>query len=278
MDKIAIISDIHGNLEALKTVLSDIKKRNISTIYCLGDIIAKGCHSHECIKSIRENCEIVVQGNTDEFFYRNFTEEELSLKQDDAINRIKWNQDMLTQEDKEYLKNLPYCYEFYFSGRLVRLFHATPDIIDGFKGHFDKIEHYFELFKPSDKTLSQKLADVVIYGHAHMQELEKLYNRTIINTGSVGNPIDVFRNDEKDGYYKNTVMSNYVILNGNFGKEYNEISYEFVNIPYNIEKELSSDNIFEKEEYETELKYGKYRDIKKVYKSFPDRGIDIDRI
>ena len=40
--KIAIISDIHGNLEALKSVLNDIKNRNIDKIYCLGDIIAKG--------------------------------------------------------------------------------------------------------------------------------------------------------------------------------------------------------------------------------------------
>ena len=38
MERIAIISDIHGNLEALRTVLSDIKKRNIDRIICLGDI------------------------------------------------------------------------------------------------------------------------------------------------------------------------------------------------------------------------------------------------
>lgn len=44
MDKIAIISDIHGNLEALNVVLSDIKKRGINTIYCLGDIVGKGTH------------------------------------------------------------------------------------------------------------------------------------------------------------------------------------------------------------------------------------------
>lgn len=278
MDKIAIISDIHGNLEALKTVLSDIKKRKINKIYCLGDIIAKGCHSHECIELVRKNCEVVVQGNTDECFSRIFSEEELNGKKESDKERIKYNQSILTKEDKEYLRNLPYCYEFYLSGRLVRLFHATPDIIDGFKGHFDKIEHYYELLKPSDKTISNNLADIVVCGHAHMQELEKLYNRTIINTGSVGNPIDVFRNDKKDGNYKNTIMSNYVILTGSFGKEYDEISYEFVSVPYDIEKELSSNNIFEKEEYEIELRYGKYRDMSKVYKSFSDRGIDVDKI
>lgn len=41
MDKIAIISDVHGNITALNTVLKDIKKRNINKIFCLGDSIIK---------------------------------------------------------------------------------------------------------------------------------------------------------------------------------------------------------------------------------------------
>jgi len=48
--KIAVISDIHGNLEALKATLQDIKKKKIDKIYCLGDIIAKGIHPRECIE------------------------------------------------------------------------------------------------------------------------------------------------------------------------------------------------------------------------------------
>lgn len=55
--KIAIISDIHGNLEALKATLKDIEKRKVDKIICLGDIIAKGVHPKECISLIRTNCE-----------------------------------------------------------------------------------------------------------------------------------------------------------------------------------------------------------------------------
>ena len=54
--KIAIISDIHGNLEALKATLKDIEKRKVDKIICLGDIIAKGVHPKECISLIRTNC------------------------------------------------------------------------------------------------------------------------------------------------------------------------------------------------------------------------------
>ena len=70
--KIAIISDIHGNLEALKSTLQDIEKRNIDKIICLGDIIAKGIHPKECIKLIKEKCDIVIQGNTDEYFSKEY--------------------------------------------------------------------------------------------------------------------------------------------------------------------------------------------------------------
>ena len=68
MSSIAVISDIHGNLEALKSVLEDIKKRNIEKIICLGDIIAKGSNQKECLELIKENCQIVLRGNCDEFF------------------------------------------------------------------------------------------------------------------------------------------------------------------------------------------------------------------
>ena len=49
MNKIAIISDIHGNYTALKTVLEDINKKEIKDIYCLGDVIGKGTRPNECL-------------------------------------------------------------------------------------------------------------------------------------------------------------------------------------------------------------------------------------
>ena len=54
-EKIALISDVHANLEALKAVLMDIKNHNIKTIYSLGDVIGLGNHPRECLKLILEN-------------------------------------------------------------------------------------------------------------------------------------------------------------------------------------------------------------------------------
>ena len=69
--RIAIISDIHGNLEALKATLKDIEKRKVDKNICLGEIIAKGVHPKECLSLIRKNCEIVLQGNCDVHFQQN---------------------------------------------------------------------------------------------------------------------------------------------------------------------------------------------------------------
>lgn len=278
MDRIAIISDIHGNLEALKSVLDDIKERNINRIFCLGDIIAKGTHQQECVDLVKEKCEVIIKGNCDEYFTSDI---DLSTKTPSEINRITWNKNKLDDETKKYLNNLPYCYEFYMSGRLVRLVHAHPEKIDKFAGNIDKIDRLYELFLPSCNTISNEKADVLIYGHIHTPYVQKIYNRMIINTGSVGNAIDVFRNDEKDGNVKNTTVANYLIISGNFdSKNIDErISYELVSVPYDIDKELNdnNDNI-EFESYKEEIKKGKYRDMTKIYNSFELRGIDKDKI
>lgn len=276
MERIAIISDIHGNLEALCSTLNDIKERNIDKIVCLGDIIAKGTHQQECVELIKNTCDVVLKGNCDEYFTSNI---DLLTKSEEEVNRIIWNKSKLSNENIQYLQQLPYCYEFYLSGRLVRLFHATPEKINDFVGNIDTIDRLYKLFLPSKNTISNIKADIVIYGHIHTPYIQKIYNRWIINTGSIGNAIDVFRNDKKDEYIENTAVANYLILNGNYNsKNMNDkISYELVSIPYDIDRELefNIDNI-EIDSYKEELKNGKYRDMHKIYKSFELRGIDKD--
>ena len=63
MDKIAIISDVHGNITALEAVISDIEKRNINKIYCLGDSVLKSCNSDLVIDLIKEKCDVLLNGN-----------------------------------------------------------------------------------------------------------------------------------------------------------------------------------------------------------------------
>jgi len=277
--RIAIISDIHGNLEALKATLEDINKKSVDKIICLGDIIAKGVHPVECIKIIRENCDVVIRGNTDEYFSKEHTNIE-DLDETEQ-KRIKWNKSLISNEDREYLLNLPFSYEFYLSGSLVRLFHATPTIIDKRVLNYDSFTEKYNMFLPSEKTMSNSIADVVIYGHLHHAFLDKIYNKTIINIGSVGNSIDVVRNEKRDSSYLETTKSNYLIIEGEYdSREYNsDISFTFVKVPYNVDKELEDESLnIEKDAYHNELKEGRFRDDNRIKNDFKRLGIDANKI
>lgn len=106
---IAIISDIHGNYQALKSVIEDIRSKNIEIIICLGDIIGKGINSRKCIELIRQNCQVVLKGNVDDRFCMNPDE----FKDDEnEYNRITYYQKTLNKEDIDYLVNLPLSEEF----------------------------------------------------------------------------------------------------------------------------------------------------------------------
>ena len=277
--KIAIISDIHGNLEALKETLKDIKKRNVDKIICLGDIIMKGVHSKECVQLIKKECDVVLRGNCDRHFSQEH--EDIDKFPEQEKKRIEWMNNTLSEEDRKYLYNLPCCYEFYMSGSLVRLFHATPEVDNKVVLNVDDIQTKLKMFHPSLNTASQDIADVVIYGHIHQPYLDKLYNKTLINVGSVGNSFDGVRNIEKDSNVLETTKSNYLIIEGEYGsREYNsDISFQFVKVPYDIDKELEDEYLnIEKDNYRYELKDGMYRDMTKINDNFRRLGIDVDNI
>lgn len=245
MDKIAIISDIHGNLEALKCVLEDIKAQGITHIYCLGDLAAKGVHTHQCIALIREHCEIVLQGNCDTYICNPPTDE-----------RLKFNHAITTQEDRDYLKQLPTMHEFYLSGSKIRLFHATPTRQNVYIGRDSKLEDELTMF-----YFNNEPCDIAIYGHTHTPYVNKQNHHTLINCGSVGNSMDVYQ--DQPGNYEETCQAYYLILEGSLDSTLrSRLSYQFIRIPYDINKELSSPiHNPEKDAYEKELRYGIYRDL-----------------
>ena len=66
MSTIALISDIHGNLEALEAVLADIATRGVDRVYCLGDIIGYGPNPCECLDIVMRRCDKTILGNHDQ--------------------------------------------------------------------------------------------------------------------------------------------------------------------------------------------------------------------
>ena len=94
MKRIAIISDIHGNLPALEAVFKDISDRGIKTIYCLGDLAGKGPSSAEVVDKIREHCEVVIKGNWDYY-----------MSEEDN-GPLLWHKNKLGVERLKYMKEL----------------------------------------------------------------------------------------------------------------------------------------------------------------------------
>ena len=208
--KIAIISDIHGNLEALKSVLRDINSCQVDKLICLGDTIGKGVNASTCIDLVRANCDVVLYGNTDTRFCENPKNWE-----DDQIecDRIKFNQSLLSEEHIQYLKSLPFAEEFYLSGNLVRLFHAHPTSCFKFVNEYDKSFHEkFKMFEGSDLTPTKEVADIIIYGHLHYPFMQKLFNRTLVCAGSVGNSVCTTLIEGYNSAPTETTQAHYILL------------------------------------------------------------------
>jgi predicted phosphodiesterase len=101
--RIAIISDIHSNLEALTQTLKVIDEKSVDNIVCLGDIIGYGANPNECVELVRQRCITVIKGNHEDALenistLENFTEI--------AQAAIIWTRSQLTKENFNYLRTL----------------------------------------------------------------------------------------------------------------------------------------------------------------------------
>ncbi|MHC0036239.1 metallophosphoesterase family protein [Pseudoneobacillus sp. C159] len=220
MESVAIISDIHGNLTALEAVLENIKARGITTIFCLGDLVGKGPNSAKCLDRIRETCDVVVLGNWDEGIQK-LTDNEV----------MKWHQEQLGEERLNYLATLPFHFDFYMSGKYIRLYHASAKSIHHRvvpmihpKGEKLAMFENTEWITPLAKDLQP---DIVGFGDIHAALIEPIDDqKTLFNVGSVGNPLDI-------------PQATYAILHGQYGAtEFGPFSIEISRVPYDIEKEI----------------------------------------
>lgn len=237
MERIAIISDIHGNMPALEAVLKDIENKNIKRIFCLGDLAGKGPSSAEAVDKIKQYCEVVIKGNWDYY-----------LTEQMGYEVLMWHQSILGAERLKYMKGLPIYKEFYISGRLLRLCHASPN--DLFHRVYLSTEQSkrLKLFEATP-TLNAE-ADVVGYGDIHGAHIDNFNGKTIFNVGSVGNPLDL-------------TQASYGIIEGELDdKDPGPFAISLVRVPYDIELAIYQATLTdmpEKQEYINELKTGIFR-------------------
>lgn len=239
MTQIALISDIHGNIPALEAVLKDIKQREIETIYCLGDLIGKGPHGDIAVDLVRTHCQQVIKGNWDDF---------IGKETGDPV--LQWHQHRLGSERLQYLAELPYILEFMMSGKWIRLFHASPRSVYERIQPWDDQEKLETLFHSSPLCGDPRIADVAGYADIHNAYHQHLDGRTLFNTGSVGNPLEM-------------PEASYVILDGIYDSEDPApFNIQFIRVPYPIEQAVQDaleSGMPSPEEYILEVRTGRYQ-------------------
>lgn len=257
LERIALVSDVHGNLTAYEAVLADIAARGITRVINLGDVVGKGPRGSACTALTRERCEATVRGNWEVF-----------IAGDGEIRgeAHAWWRAELTEEDKQWLFAVPGSVDLELSGRRVRLLHASP--IDEFtRVHRDHSEEQFAMmFEPTPFTGDVPRADVVVYGDIHEPYLRSGTDGLLVNAGSVGNQLD-------------DPTPSYVILEGDFGSGASGDAFDggevtrgpaapfgvqFVRVPYDVEAEIAATRALdmpaaETEAYAVELRTGVYR-------------------
>ena len=243
MEKIAVISDIHGNMPAFEAVLKDIKDRGIKRIFCLGDIVGKGPHPEKALDICREKCEGVTLGNWD------FS---IADGKGPPFLNLGWHRARLGVERLEYLKHLPPVINFTLSGRKVRLFHASQI------GVFHRVhmrgttEQHEAMFTNTEFTGENFTPDTVGYGDIHHVYCRSRLGRILFNAGSVGNALD-------------EPTAAYAIMEGNFGDEkQGYFSLQFIRLLYDKElaiRQAQEEGMPDWEPYAAELRTAVYRGL-----------------
>ena len=121
MKRIAVFSDIHGNLEALESILKDIEKNNIDEVIYLGDVIGLGPNPKECLDTIMNSRIKMVKGNheiyqlNEDLYYNYLTENEREHRD--------WIKNKLDDNEINYIKSLPMTIEELIDGKLFTFSH-----------------------------------------------------------------------------------------------------------------------------------------------------------
>lgn len=177
--RIAVISDIHGNLPALKAVLGDLGV--VDALYCLGDMVGYGPEPNEVVEEIRRmSPDAVLMGNHD---YAVITGDTSDFNTQAAL-AIEWTRARLDVGNGEYLSLLSASAHFQVAGRTVGLYHGSPR---------DPLNEYIFPGQPNfilRSLVDAARAEIVLLGHTHVPFKAEVNSSLLANPGSVGQPRD----------------------------------------------------------------------------------------
>jgi predicted phosphodiesterase len=181
--RVALISDIHGNIVSLEAVLADIERENVDQLICLGDVATLGPKPVAVMDRLKAlNCDYIL-GNHDTFLLNPSVLHEYM----DApwfADSIDWCRKQLRPDDFDFLRSFKPTLEIPLSEEHnLFCFHGSPN---------SNTEIILAMTPPTtvDELLGGKKATVMAGGHTHMQMMRQHKGIMLINAGSVGMPFE----------------------------------------------------------------------------------------
>lgn len=180
-----IFSDIHGNIRALREVLSAIEKENVDQIFCLGDLVGYGAHPNEVIELIKNRNIPTIMGNYDDGVA--FDRSDCGCAYTSSVEKklgeisLQWTKEKVQEDHREYLKTLKSSIRENLGPLEVLLVHGSPR----------RINEYLYAERPAERLLPMLRnsgAQVVVCGHTHLPYHRTVNGYHLINDGSVGKP------------------------------------------------------------------------------------------
>lgn len=189
-----LISDIHGNLEALQAVLSFVKHLQPYQLYCLGDVVGYGADPHECLQLMRNEANLILAGNHDLAVAGVIGSEDFNPI---AKTAVEWTRSALDDEEITALSNLPLVYidgDYCFTHAspvdpmnftYVRTLEDVGEILSAIGQKFCFVGH---THLPVVVRMDEKKGTFEVLRENHIAILDDC--RYFVNVGSIGQPRD----------------------------------------------------------------------------------------
>jgi predicted phosphodiesterase len=192
--RVALLSDVHGNLPAFETVIADIRSAGVDAIWNLGDLVGYGAQPDECVALAQETCDLCLIGNHDLVVIDKLKVDDFSAN---AATAALWTREHIKPETRDFLMKLSPKDE----SREMKLYHASPR---------DPIWEYVLSVGLADACLDAMPGRLAAVGHSHValwfwrneggrtigeqagagMEIDLSKGEWLLNPGGVGQPRD----------------------------------------------------------------------------------------
>lgn len=198
--RLALISDVHGNDVAFRTVVEDIQRIGVDAVVSLGDVAQGGPQPAETLDRLQSLGCRAVMGNSDAFLLElpraapePITSEQLEVRE--------WSLSLLSDDDISLMRSFESVVELDLEGQAIACFHGSP-------------LSYDDILLPESsgtalRPYEAQKADLLAGGHTHKQWTRRIENSLFVNPGSVGLPYD---HHQPDDDFKLTPISEYALV------------------------------------------------------------------